>query len=619
MSNFYLLLSIGPVQSAIGQARKTQDLYEASRLLSWLSYNGLQHVISEHKGAPVYPNFKSKESSFYSIPSLPNRFLVAFEAKDLEAAKGVGEVAEAKVREAFFALAKNRLDIVKPNDQLDNWLEIYWVVIEATADFGTDQKNIEGVMGGVKSARPFVQLMETGRKCGLCGERNIKYYKALPSEDDIKVKTTKVEQKLFSTEEAVIWYDSNGKYKDKTIKHSELQRGEGLCDVCALKRFKTESSFPSTAQIAIYNLEKLIGENEVLRVKCREFKKLFGDTPADFNYQYLFEENLTSLDVVKKLGFDCDFEKFKEIHQKYRDLTSELYKHSLRMPRYYAMVMYDVDGMGDWLSGEKFNGSASSEDKMKFHRRFSELLFDFGQAAADKINKDYCKGHSVYDGGDDFLGFFNIDHLLPLLKWLRDEFDKQVGAVLVKEFEKHLKEGASLPTFSAGITIAHYKTPLGEVLRLTREAEKIAKNHPGKKAFSITMDKRAGNRHNTVWGWDKLTILENITKLQIEDCLPGDFAYRLLGSFEQMVDDKGIADGLEDGMLTQEFLRLARRTSGYALKREEVTKTLGEMLGSLSFAAENDFMNLIYLLEAAEFISRNQTTSVQETTPSIIG
>ena len=68
------LFTIGPVQSFIAQARKTQDLYAGSRILSDLIEFALQKVGEEHI---IYPA--------KTVPSKPNRFIAKVPISDKNA------------------------------------------------------------------------------------------------------------------------------------------------------------------------------------------------------------------------------------------------------------------------------------------------------------------------------------------------------------------------------------------------------------------------------------------------------------------------------------------------------------------------------------------------------
>jgi hypothetical protein len=81
-------------------------------------------------------------------------------------------------------------------------------------------------------------------------------------------------------------------------------------------------------------------------------------------------------------------------------------------------------------------------------------------------------GRTVYAGGDDFLGFVNLNSLLTVIEDLRKLFNELVNLPL-KQFKNKYGETIS---FSAGICVAHYKEPLSIVLQQARLAQKIAKS-----------------------------------------------------------------------------------------------------------------------------------------------
>jgi CRISPR-associated protein Cmr2 len=83
----------------------------------------------------------------------------------------------------------------------------------------------------------------------------------------------------------------------------------------------------------------------------------------------------------------------------------------------------------------------------------------------------------------------NLVTLFETVQAMREEFDKNFQA-----------EGM---TFSAGIAIAHYKTPLGEVLNYARKMEKKAKDYEGKDAFGMVVMKHSGEILETVLPWKK--------------------------------------------------------------------------------------------------------------------
>jgi len=77
MSQFLFLFTIGPVQSYISQARKTQDLYAGSFLLSHLSDAAIDELSRIVDSCDII--FPDKE-----IDSKPNRFIAKIECEDPE-------------------------------------------------------------------------------------------------------------------------------------------------------------------------------------------------------------------------------------------------------------------------------------------------------------------------------------------------------------------------------------------------------------------------------------------------------------------------------------------------------------------------------------------------------
>ena len=142
-----------------------------------------------------------------------------------------------------------------------------------------------------------------------------------------------------------------------------------------------------------------------------------------------------------------------------------------------------------------------------FHKHISSLLSCFAEKAkefvdgteGDKRDIAKAKGRTVYAGGDDYLGFVNLHYLFDVLKTLREMFKTEVSDKLGVNTEGvQFKLTKDEMTFSAGITVAHYKTPLSEVLKWSRSMEKEAKDTDNKDAFGLAVLKHSGEIHKTV-------------------------------------------------------------------------------------------------------------------------
>ncbi|MCX7761272.1 MAG: type III-B CRISPR-associated protein Cas10/Cmr2, partial [Candidatus Kryptonium sp.] len=330
-NNSLFLFTIGPVQSFIAQARKTQDFYMGSFILSFLTFKAMEVIIDNiiDKFGPtniIYPdlykqplvdwfikkNFKDFEllefkEEHLQLPTIPNRFVAILPLinkseidKLVEQMKGEIDKTIQEAKKTIFSKRGLKLDISneirgKIDSQLSEFPEIYWVALPwridsrdiSTSDFknilddnilkkyedlwefaknkGEYKPNIgllyeliysvlERFMGSRKNVRTFKQpnVEEKGRKCSVCGERDVIFFK----ETKNKSKFTRYNNSVIDLTE-----------KDIPVKF--IADGEGLCAICFLKRtfeiylkekvssnvFK-DLSFPSTAEIACADFKK---------------------------------------------------------------------------------------------------------------------------------------------------------------------------------------------------------------------------------------------------------------------------------------------------------------------------------------------------------------------------
>jgi CRISPR-associated protein Cmr2 len=166
--------TIGPVQSFIAQARKLQDLYAGSFLLSYLTKNLLQ--TANVLGAKIlYPRYNEARASY------PNLFVATVEKDSPEQLRRFAGELEHAVRTQFHGMADAVMAHwnLTPNDafnaQIDSLLQFYW-----SAEPYASGENYRGAflktlqrMGAAKTTRTFKALSETaGRKCSLSMEQN---------------------------------------------------------------------------------------------------------------------------------------------------------------------------------------------------------------------------------------------------------------------------------------------------------------------------------------------------------------------------------------------------------------------------------------------------------------
>jgi CRISPR-associated protein Cmr2 len=153
-----LVFSIGPVQEFIAAARRTQDLWMGSWLLSYLSWTAMRSI-AETYGPDVvlYPSLRGQPLCDFwlvhdgqvpiqqpcpedlALASLPNKFVALLPASEARAAAGAAEQAVRsewkRLTDAVFTELKNGImpadDVTRQMwaEQVKTQLEVYWSVL----------------------------------------------------------------------------------------------------------------------------------------------------------------------------------------------------------------------------------------------------------------------------------------------------------------------------------------------------------------------------------------------------------------------------------------------------------------------------------------------------------
>jgi len=316
----------------------------------------------------------------------------------------------------------------------------------------------------------------------------------------------------------------------------------------------------------------------------------------DFEEQLIFPENLTEKYFLKhgleRVLKSTGLEQIKK-HQK------EIFKDKC-LTKYYALLKFDGDSMGKLMSGDLFINE--KEDLKNFQKEVSKLLSTFALEAKNYLdNSNY--GKTIYAGGDDFLAFINLNYLFEVLKYLRQKFNNDIN---LKTRDKISKDF----TFSAGITIAHYKIPLHFVLDWTDKSEKRAKNIDGKDAFTITVLKHSGEIIQSTLKWnngDNAQILGDIIKKIESKEFSSNFIQVFNKEFSMLCDEKDGKTTLNDNLLKIEFIRLLKRSAKKEWSKEKKkieSQELAETIFTLYNKDEKKLKDLISILEICDFVVR---------------
>jgi CRISPR-associated protein Cmr2 len=602
--SYLFLFSIGPVQSFIAQARKSQDLFAGSKLLSDLCKSGMA-IISEKYGpdAIITPYYKS--------PSVPNRLLAKVDG-DMQS---LGMEMDLAVKGKFKQLAAEAFKGLKYvgaiDAQIENHLDIHWLAVPFE-DLGYESayQQVENLMGAIKNIRNFKQyeyqrtihgefaVGEKGRKCSLDGERNVVIYRKSKKE-----KNKSLDRKLHIGTSDVNVVEAD----DESIDIWLLSEGEGLSAISYIKRTYLNSphTFPSTARVALFHLiEKIEGLDEFTAYE-RAVKAIFKHS----NDELLFAENINDEYFAKlfniprkdKRDIESTVSHFKNLHQKITHRINEL-QIVEPFTKYYALLQFDGDKMGEWLAGDKIEMDAPGNLE-EFHRQLTQALADFAAALETIITPPI--GKIVFAGGEDFLGFVNLHSLFLVLSKIHQLYDEKINQRTLNGRFK-LQNPAEKFTISAGIVLAHYKEPLSEVVSAASKAERFAKNN-GRDGFAIQVLKHSGSELLCHLPWassnTELPLLLDRICANMKETFSPAFVHELCTTLDKL--------GYEtiSGVVEAEIKRTIRRAHNADSRQSgddsaNDIKTLTDDLFCLLSATGNNYENFSRLLLLCDFIDR---------------
>lgn len=642
MSEHYILFSIGPVQNAIAQARRTQDLWAGSQMLSSLALAGL--VFADEQGADVVfpqPDFSASQLT------IPNRFLVRVDDTDV---KGFADRVEGVIRKRWSKMADVTADNLLEdgmhfnreklwNRQIEDYLEVYYVIVPLSGDYREDLEQLNLRLNARKQLRAFEQNDEHGFKCSVTGEQEV-----LHDQEPGTITHSTLEQ---------YWETLRQSQANKAL----LSQGERLGAPAMLKRvvhlYDTElniTRFPSTSSIssaafragivANWNsvretidayIEALIAVFKTVNANERDLffaevellpyvKEIISSNPdltqdslldsfLKLDGDWLYPEALTvrQIETYTRETFDRTTrnslqkaldeprKSLKKLYQRVTEIREALLKDNPDDPflinlakpsSYYAMLMMDGDNMGALRYVD--------EDD---HRCNSRILSRFAGNEVRQIIEHECPGRLIYAGGDDLLAMLPLPYLLHAMRRIQNEFER-------------LDVNTSI---SAGAVVIHRTHPLQEAVKAAKESESNAKATPGKNAFSIAFLRRSGESRSGTAHWrvdqqDVLLCLQRISKAMEHGLIARNFIRDIVSMGYAQVsrlepDDEAYVT-IPSGARRAEFERILERHSSRAYREINV-----DLVEALITIAESEgygqaWLSLIDLLQIAKFIAQ---------------
>lgn len=508
MTGHLLLISIGPVQEFIAQARRSRDLWFGSHALSEIGRAVARALVRTDGGVPrpgvrlVFPALepddpelepcdgpiRERSGADHRPPlSIANKILAEAESGVDVAELAAAARAAAESRWSELATkTRDRISELLADGHEAVWREQIETLLEFTAlacpDRGTGEdsprRRLDRALAGRKSLREFCQWQQTlpgSRKSSLDGAR-------------VSV--------LASRERLDEIAGSKGKARD-LLAGLRLGVGEQLDAIGLVKRAGGEpQQFVPLTNVALAAWIELLAASEPdllsnAAAACKAaglgrvwrpdlpWLRWSKTAPEAWDAEVFLRGRWAG--ILRESRYLDDEAIRANRHEEWgrQHVAPALDIMSEPFP-YVACLVADGDAMGRTLDAL---GDRAA------HRQFSRELARFAAAAQDVLARH--KGFTVYAGGDDVLGFVCLTEALACADALRACFAEVVATAL--------PAGVAQPSLSVGIGVGHVLDGMGFLLGLGREAERLAKSAhlpagEARNALAVVLDKRSGGR-----------------------------------------------------------------------------------------------------------------------------
>ncbi|MFP2904311.1 type III-B CRISPR-associated protein Cas10/Cmr2 [Pyxidicoccus sp. 3LFB2] len=442
-----LLMSLGPVQDFIAQARRTRDLWFGSHVLSVLSHEAAVAAMRAGDAELIFPIIPEGQGATTGVPN--KLLLLVRQGEPRAVAQAAREAARTRLREWGLKVWRERSQLVDlaaheaALEQLDTFLELHaaWSPVATEAEYSLALRRVEEALSERKRLRAFAPW--TRQRGGVH------------------------KSSLDGARESVL---KEGERKGGDWQRFRIGRREQLDAIGLLKRTGGQPGqfIPvPTIGLAAYTAlakEKHGPELEALTRECQRLRKLdvlTGVSPGGkawvqdfpFDAQLLLPGRWRT--HLEEQGLP------REEADRFGDTFVRPLVRKLGTPSpYVACIAADGDRMGQTLQTLATRGHGA-------HQELSRALTGFA-AEARRIVEEQHRGVLVYAGGDDVLAFVCMPDALRCAAELRRAFTAATRAALEGQ-------GVTPPTLSVGLGVGHVLESLGDLVDLGRRAEALAK------------------------------------------------------------------------------------------------------------------------------------------------
>ena len=550
MERFLITLSLGPVQSLIGAARRTRDLWCGSWLLSEAARAAAHDLHTQQPGCLIFPCLDNPNEDLKrqkdpgDAANIVNILRAEVEAHDATVARELCDNAKKAAISRLTKLGKdvqNEMKRMKRPIRDDVWdaqindiLEVFtaWVPIaEGSNGYKEASERLGGVLAARKATRDF-------RACKPLSTR-------LPKSS------------LDGALETVLQDWPEG---DSARRKLRLSSGEQLDALGVIKRLAGSSDqFTAYSRIAADSwieqltpdqqkrlrekYEPLVGLELATRVSGN--RGIYNALPYDA--QMLYEFRLDN-ELAHTAADAESIKALKELKDCIKQISQEN-KAGPPVP-YAAILKADGDRMG-----VLFSRATSAEQS----RKISLTLHEFASEVRQIVR---ChRGHAIYAGGDDVLALVPLSQALDCSGALAKSFEGVLDGIA----EEMGICPAERPTLSVGLGIGHLMEPLGSLRARADRAEHHAKGDDEdtpRNALAIALGIRSGAEISWRTRWndeDAFDALAQFTKAYRDDKLPTRVAYDLRGIDQRFAWLRDDNSETAHGMRSAEIDRMLER------------------------------------------------------------
>lgn len=484
MSAHLVLVTLGPVQEFIAQARRTRDLWFGSQLLSELSRCAAR-TLAENGAILVFPALDSESPELEEClaPLRNNGVAPLSVANKILAEIPEGAEAEALARKVRSSVAtfwtriaadvRSKCNGLIADGTEEVWTEQIETFLEFAAawspidDYASTRARVEKVIAGRKNLRDFAPWCYSRggvQKSSLDGARE-----SVLRHRDRRDKGLVRDYRIAEGEEL----DAVGLIKRTG---GDPQQFVPIVNV-AVASWMAEAERSAPQELAL--LTKACEETGVSRVRRPDLpcaRRFTFDASVLFasRWKSVFEEQKLEADSV---GWGTQY-------------VEPIFKRICEPVPYVACLAADGDRMGRAID------RLATADA---HRALSAALGEYAREARRIVEREH-DGVLVYAGGDDVLAFLPLPTALQCAEELRRSFSAAL-AVACETIDPEDR-----PTLSVGIGVGHVLQSMGELLELGRTAERYAKRGQGddtcRNAIAVVFEKRSGGRRRWRTRWD---------------------------------------------------------------------------------------------------------------------